>query len=327
MVLNKKPVLWLILIAYASTYVLWGTTYIAIVIGLETLPPFIMAAIRFLVAGLVLLIIVLLTGEEIWVPGMYKNMLLGIVILTGGQGLLFWAEQYIPSGYAAILVSTLPLWYVLLDRKNWNSYFKNKLILTGLVLGFFGILLLFKKYISASTGTSVLQLLGLLAVLGACICWASGTLYYKNHANQNSMFLNLGWQLMGGFLSSLLVGFFSGEFSGFSFANVSMHSWLATMYLAVAGSLVAFIAFNWLMTVRPAAVVGTYAYVNPVIAVLLGWLMANESITVLQIAGMFIILLSAFLVNSPKYMTNKKGPATGAGSSSTKQESISNNTK
>jgi drug/metabolite transporter (DMT)-like permease len=310
MTLNKKPALWLILIAFASTYIVWGTTYIAIVIGLETLPPFIMASIRFLVAGAVLLIIALSRGENIWMAGMYKNMLLGIVILTGGQGLLFWAEQYIPSGYAAILVSTLPLWYVLLDRKHWNSYFKNKLILSGLILGFAGILLLFKKYIGASTGTSALQLLGLLAVLGACICWAAGTLYYKNQVTKGSMFLNLGWQLMGGFLSSLLVGFLSGEFTGFSFANVSMHSWLATLYLAVAGSLVAFIAFNWLMTVRPAAIVGTYAYVNPVIAVLLGWLMANESITVLQIAGMFIILFSAFLVNSPKYLVNKKQSVT-----------------
>ncbi len=310
MVHNKKPVLWLIIIAFTSTYIIWGTTYIAILIGLETLPPFIMAAIRFLIAGAVLLIIAALRREKMWVPGMYKNLLLGIVILTGGQGLLFWAEQYIPSGYAAILVSALPLWYVVLDRKNWRTYFKNKLIITGLILGFIGILLLFKKYIGASTGTNPLQILGLLAVLLACICWAAGTLYYKNHVNQNSMFLNLGWQLMGGFLSSLLVGILSGELTGFSFTNVSMHSWLATIYLAVAGSLVAFIAFNWLMTVKPAAIVGTYAYVNPVIAVLLGWLMANESITMLQIAGMFIILLSAFLVNSPKYTAANKESAT-----------------
>jgi drug/metabolite transporter (DMT)-like permease len=308
MVPEKKPALWLILIAFASVYIIWGTTYIAILIGIETLPPFLMAAIRFLVAAIVLLMISVLRGEKVLVPGMFKNMLLGIVILTGGQGLLAWAELYIPSGYAAILVSTLPLWYVLLDRGNWNNYFKNKLILAGLILGFCGILLLFKKYIGDATGNSFLQLLGLAAVLGACICWTSGTLYFKNHVNKGSMFLNLGWQLTGGFLSSLLVGFFSGEFTGFSFTDVSMHSWLATLYLALAGSLVAFIAFNWLMTVRPAAVVGTYAYVNPVIAVLLGWLMANENITITQVAGMFVILLSAFLVNSPKYLSNSKQP-------------------
>ncbi len=300
--LQKKPVLWLVLTAFIVVYILWGTTYIAIVIGLETLPPFIMAAIRFLIAGGILLIFSMLRGENLWVPGIYKNLMLGVVILTGGQGLLIWAEQYIPSGYAAIIVSSLPLWYVLLDKKNWNIYFKNKLILTGLVLGFFGILLLFQKYIGVPGGTHLLQVLGMVAVVFACICWATGTLYYKNHVNQNSIFLNLGWQLTGGFLSSLAIGFISGEFSGFSFARVSMHSWLATIYLAVIGSLVAFIAFNWLLTVKPAAIVGTYAYVNPVIAVILGWLIADENINLLQIAGMIIILLSAFLVNSPKYV-------------------------
>jgi drug/metabolite transporter (DMT)-like permease len=310
MVLNKKPALWLILVAFACTYIIWGTTYLAILIGLETLPPFIMAAIRFLIAGSVLLIIAAIRGEKIWVQGVYKNMLLGIVILTGGQGLLAWAELYIPSGYAAILVSTLPLWYVLLDRKNWKIYFKNRLIITGLILGFGGILLLFKKYLGTSTGTSVLQLLGLLAVLGACVCWAAGTLYSKNNVNKSSIFINLGWQLIGGFLSCLLIGFISGELTGFSFANVSLNSWLATLYLAVAGSLIAFIAFTWLMTVRPAAIVGTYAYINPVIAVLLGWLMANESITLFQVAGMIIILFSAFLVNSPKYMSGNTKPTT-----------------
>jgi len=303
----KKPALWLILVAFAATYIIWGTTYIAILVGIKTLPPFLMAAIRFAIAGVVMLAVAAIRGENLFVNGVFKNMILGIVILTGGQGLLAWAELYIPSGYAAILVSTLPLWYVLLDRKNWSSYFKNKLILTGLILGFAGILLLFEKYLRASsTASGVLQVLGLFAVLGACVCWASGTLYYKNQASRGSMFINLGWQLMGGFLSSMLIVFLTGEFSGFSLDSVSPASWLATVYLAVAGSLGAFIAFTWLMTVKPPAVVGTYAYVNPVIAVLLGWLLANENITVLQIAGMIIILFSAFLVNSPKYIAGDK---------------------
>lgn len=312
MALDKKPSAWLVIMAYTATYILWGTTYFAVLIGLQTLPPFIMAAVRFLMAGLVLLLIVYIKKEKLVVPGIYKNMFLGVIILTGGQGLLFWSEQYIASGTAAILVSALPLWYVLLDSKNRHTYFSNKLIISGLVLGFFGILLLFKKYLGASGGNTEWQLYGLLAVIGACICWASGTLYYKNNVNQSSMLLNLGWQLIGGFLSSLLVAFFSREFSGFTFANVSMHSWLATLYLAVAGTLLAFVAFSWLLTVRPAAVVGTYAYVNPVIAVLLGWLMANEGISFLQIVGMGIILFSAFLVNSPKYL-GKKNKTQGVG--------------
>ncbi len=306
MTLKKLPSIWLIILAYLATYVLWGTTYFAVLVGLQTLPPFIMAALRFFMAAVVLLLVVYIKGEKIIVPGIYKNMLLGVIILTGGQGLLFWSEQYIASGTAAILVSALPLWYVLLDTKNRKIYFSNKLIISGLVLGFFGILLLFKKYMGASSGNTQWQLFGLLAVIGACMCWASGTLYYKNNANQNSLFLNLGWQLAGGCLSSLIVAFLTLEFKNFSLENVSMNSWLATIYLAVAGTLIAFVAFSWLLTVRPAAIVGTYAYVNPVIAVLLGWLLANEGISFLQIIGMIIILLSAFLVNSPKYLEKKK---------------------
>ena len=307
MELNKNPALYLIILAFASTYILWGTTYYAVLIGLKTLPPFIMGAVRFLIAGVVLLIICYVRRrEKMWNRAIYKDLVLGTVILTGGQGLLFFSELYIPSGYAAILVSTLPLWYVLLDRKNWPVYFSNKLILLGLFLGFCGILLLFERYIGASTGAGTTRFIGLIAVIGACICWASGTLYYKNHADQSSLFLNLGWQLIGGFLSSLVVAFFCGEFHGFVVAGVSLNSWLATVYLAIAGSVIAFTAFSWLLTIRPAAIVGTYAYVNPVIAVLLGSLMANEEISLLQIAGMCIILFSAFLVNSPKYWGKNK---------------------
>ena len=193
----------------------------------------------------------------------------------------------------------------MLDVGNRKAYFSNKIIIAGLILGFLGILLLFEKYIGVSTGNTRWQIYGFIAVIAGCICWAAGTLYYKNHVKQGSLFLNLGWQLIGGFLSSLLVAASSMEFTNFSFQHVSIHSWLATAYLAVAGTLLAFVAFNWLLTVRPAAVVGTYAYVNPVIAVILGWLFANETINALQVAGMVVILFSAFLVNSPKYVTNK----------------------
>ena len=301
MIQKQQPAFWLILIAFSCTYILWGTTYFAVLVGLKTLPPFLMAALRFLLAGIVLLLVILLKREKLWRKGMHKNILVGTVILTGGQGLLFWSEQYIPSGYAAILVSTLPLWYVLLDNKNRSFYLKSKTIIAGLLLGFFGILLLFERYIITASGITTKQIFGILAALGGSICWVTGTLYYKNHVDQKFIFLNLGWQLMGGFFSSVLISFLSGELSKFSFAAVSVDSWLATVYLAVAGSLVAFISFSWLLSVLPAAIVGTYAYVNPVIAVLLGWMFANESITVLQISGMIVILLSAILVNSAKY--------------------------
>lgn len=299
--IKEKPATWLVVMAFAAIYIIWGTTYVAIVIGIKTLPPFIMAAIRYIIAAVVLLIICKIRGEVIIVKDAVQKMLLGAVILTGGQASLFWAEKYIESGFTAIIVSTLPLWYVLLDRRLWGSYFKNKYIITGLILGFIGIIILFRQHASISTdGNSIMQFWGLVSILGACVFWVIGTLYYKNHENSDSLFLNLGWQLMGGCLSSLLVGFVCGELNGFSFVNVSSESWLAVIFLAVAGSLVAFIAFNWLMTVKPAAIVGTYAYVNPVIAVILGWLIADETITGLQVIGMAIVLTSAFMVNVNK---------------------------
>lgn len=296
----------LVVFAFAAVYILWGTTYLAIVIGLETIPPFLMAALRFAVAAVFLFGICIFRKDEIFSRVLYKNLLPGVVILTGGQGLLFWSEQYISSGTAAILVSSLPLWYVLLDRKNWKTYAANKLVMAGLFLGFAGIIIMFQRYLNWPEGSGTMQMLGIVAVLMAGICWALGTLWTKNHGNEYSIFANVGWQLVGGLLSCLVVAFCSGELSHFSVSSVSLRSVLATLYLALIGSVIAFVAFHWLMTVRPPAVVGTYAYVNPVIAVLLGWLVADEQITLDQIAGMIVILVSAFLVNSPKYFRRQQ---------------------
>ena len=302
---GTQPKLLLVIAAFFCTYIVWGTMYIGIVIGLRTLPPFIMASLRFALAGLILFLVCALRGENLLPVGFYRNLLLGTVIITGGQGLLFWSEQYIASGSAAILYATLPLWYVALDKRNRSFYFRNRWILVSLLIGFCGIVLLFE-----SGNTIALHArsapAGILAVLGGCICWASGTLYYKNHPGQGSLFLNLSWQLAGGVLSSLLISYFSGEFTHFTLAQVSGASWMATIYIALAGSLAAFIAFNWLLTVRPAAVVGTYAYVNPAVALLLGWIIAHETIRPLQIIAMLVILGSAFLVNRVRYRSMLK---------------------
>ncbi|MDE3212805.1 MAG: EamA family transporter [Bacteroidota bacterium] len=279
--------------------------YIGIVIGLKTLPPFIMASFRFGLAALILFLVCFLRGEK-WVSGgIYQNLVLGTIIITGGQGLLFWSEQYIASGSAAILYATLPLWYVLLDRRNRGFYLRNRWVLVSLIIGFLGIILLFRSASAIALHHNDAPI-GILAVLGGCICWASGTLYYKNHPNSRSLLWNLAWQLTGGVISSLLISYFSGEFVHFTLRQVSMDSWLATVYITLAGSLAAFIAFNWLLTVRPAAVVGTYAYVNPAVALLLGWAIAHETIRPLQIMAMGVILVSAFLANSVRYRSANK---------------------
>jgi drug/metabolite transporter (DMT)-like permease len=308
--MNKaaNPAKWLILLAFTATYVIWGTTYLAIVLGLKTFTPFIMALVRFLIAGSVLLIISLVRKEKLFVSTVLRSMLLGAVILGGGQGTLFWAEKYISSGYAAILVSTLPLWFVVMDKRQWHHYFHNKYIIGGIALGFIGILLLFKNNFAPAGAAAFnhMQTIAVCAMIGSCICWSAGAMYHKYQpVKGTSIYHESGWQLIGGMLTCLIVSLITGEWNSFSFAQVTPSSWWSVIYLAVAGSLGAFVAYNWLLTVRPPAVVGTYAYVNPVIAVLLGCLIANEKVDAWQLAGMFVILLAALLVNIPKYQSLK----------------------
>ncbi|ELR73273.1 Permease of the drug/metabolite transporter (DMT) superfamily [Fulvivirga imtechensis AK7] len=294
--------------AFAAIYFIWGTTYLAIVIGLEGFPPFLMAAVRFIVAGLPLVGYCVFKGEKFpTASALVKNAVLALVVLAGGQGLLIWSEQYIASGYAAVLVATLPIWFVIMDKTNWKTYFSNPYIIAGVVLGFLGILLLFKDTIS---GTSMnenvrLELIASLAVLLGSVCWVAGTLYHRTNPAPGSIYLNLGWQLIIGSVICSVISVSAGELTSFTFTHISWRAWSAVLYLSVAGSIIAFIAYTWLLTQKPSAVVGTYAYINPVVAVFLGWLLADEVINTNQLVGMSIILGSAILVNITRAQVQK----------------------
>ena len=292
----------MIILAFAAIYLIWGTTYVTILIGLEDIPPFILATIRFAIVS-VLVISWCLLKREPMPPKRFivQNMLLGVVMMGGGQSILFWAEVYIPSGYAAILVATIPIWFVILDKSQWSYYFSNKFIISGIVIGFFGILLLFKERMDASVYADPMGLLASLGVLFGSICWVSGSLYYRYHPTSGSVYSNLGWQMLGGTVFCFLISLTTGEWQQFSWTAVGWEAWSAVVYLAVASSIIALAAYYWLLGQMPAAVVGTYAYVNPLVAVLLGWLIAGEVISVLQLTGMLVILFGATLINFPKY--------------------------
>lgn len=289
----------LIFLAFIAIYFIWGTTYLAIRVGLEGFPPFLMASIRFILAGVILLAYCIYKGEKL--PSrasLIKNAIIGVIVLIGGQGLLFWSEQYIDSGYAAVLVATLPIWFVVMDRKNWNTYFTNPYIITGVILGFSGILLLFKDTLQGSFSENVrMQLLASVAVLIGSICWVVGTLYNRSRPARGSMYSNLGWQLVIASGVSLSISFGLGELTTFTFTGISANAWFSVLYLVIAGSVIAFVAYTWLLTQKPSAVVGTYAYINPIVAVFLGWLLAGEVISFYQLLGMTVILASAILVN------------------------------
>ncbi len=307
---QETPLKLTVLLAFAAVYIIWGTTYLAIVIGLKSFPPFILASIRYVTAAVILLAICAIKGEQIFIRSAVKSMLTGAVVLTGGQAILFWAEKYIASGLTAVLVSTLPIWFVILDKSQWRNYFSNKYIIAGLITGFCGILLLFQKFLfgNSQDNNSKYQLLAVIVVLLSCIFWVSGSLYSKYRPVPGSLFLKVGWQLTGGLASCLIISFLFGEYKIFSFAQVTASSWAAVLYLAIAGSIVAFGAYTWLIKVKPAAVVGTFAYVNPVIAVLAGCLIANEKVSVYQLSGMVIILVAAFLINKKDLSDAKVNP-------------------
>ncbi len=290
-----------ILLAFAAIYIVWGTTYLTVKIGLETIPPFAMASMRYFIAGILLLVYCSIKKESVFAADRIMNFLLGACMLTLGQGLLFWVEKYISSGLTAVFGATLPIWYIVADVKNWKFNFQNKLTLASIGIGFIGILLLFAEPSeSPEPQAKGMALIASVAAVASCYCWAVGSLYYTHHKKNGSVFANVGWQLMGGMVCCALISFLSGEGANFSISKISMASALATVYMAIAASIVALIALYWLLDRRPAPVVGTYAYVNPVIAVILGYFIAREKISILQIAAMTLILVAAWMANQVK---------------------------
>jgi drug/metabolite transporter (DMT)-like permease len=297
----------LIIVSFFSIYVIWGSTYFAILMGLEGFPPFMLASFRFAIAGIILTTYCYLKQPSI--PNnvsILKNSILGLIVLVGGQGMIIWAEQFISSGNTAVIVSSLPMWYIILDKSNRRSYFSNKFIISGIIIGFIGIAFLFFDQLKLEESKSFgrMTFLGYFAVILSMFCWVSGTLYHRNNIKTGSILTNLSWQLITASVIGLFISYFSGEFKGFSLSKVSFESWIALLYLAIAGSLIAFTAYTWLLTQRPAVIVGTYAYINPIIAVFLGWMVANESVSKLQIFAMLIIFFSAYIINRNKIKEN-----------------------
>ncbi|SMO52105.1 EamA family transporter [Solitalea koreensis] len=304
---GAAPNKWLIALAFAAIYLIWGSTYLAILIALKSITPFLMACMRFFIAGVFLSAWCILKKEKApSIKSIQKNAISGVLMLSIGSGSVIWAEQYLPSGTTAIIVATLPFWFILLDKKQWANYFSDKLIILGVLLGFGGVILLFggigatKQHISER---EMMQIISVFVLVGAGIAWVFGSLYAKYKPTTDSTMINVSIQLLVSGVFSLLASLIAGELSIFSFKSVTHDAWLALLYLAIMGSLVAYISYVWLITVCPPVQVGTYAYVNPVIAVVLGGLFANEPFTLKQILALGVILIGVLFVNLPKYKT------------------------
>lgn len=304
---KPAPTLWLI-IAFALVYVVWGSTYFFIQMAINGFPPFMMGAVRFLVAGGLMLGWCAFKGDTLWIK---KDVITaatsGLLMLVGGMGIVIWAERTLPSAMVAIIVSIGPLWFVLLDKPNWNSNLRSVTTVTGVIIGFAGVLLLFGEAILNSMDGSFtreqLTSLGLL-VFGPGL-WALGGLYSKKRPGSGPARLATAWQMFAAGLVYLPISALHNEFAGFDASAVPTSAWLAIAYLIVFGSIIAFSAYVWLLSVRPATQVSTHAYVNPVIAVLLGVFFGGENISGWQLLGLGVILVSVLLINYRQYFNKK----------------------
>jgi len=288
------PAIWSALIA---VYLIWGSTYLAIRYAVETMPPFLMAAVRFIISGGFLYALRRFSGDPRPNAVEWRSAtIIGIFLLVGGNGGVVWAEQFVTSSLAALLVATVPLWMVLMDAFRPAGHWPGLLAVAGILIGFGGVVLLIRSVAGSADTTN---LLGAAALILASLAWSIGSLYGRNARLPASQLLGTAMEMLAGGVALLLLATVLGEWSDLDIATVSRRSVLALVYLTVIGSS-AFVAYVWLLRVAPTPLVATYAYVNPLVAVLLGYFLAQEPMTVRTLLAAALILGSVALVSMPQ---------------------------
>lgn len=284
-----------IILGFAAIYILWGSTYLAIRFAVATLPPLLMAGTRHLIAGLILYFIVRRFGGAPR-PEMRhwrSAVLLGALLLLGGNGLVSWAEQSVHSGIAALIVAAVPFWMVLLNAAH-ERHRPRLPVLLGLALGVAGlVILLLPDFRGASAHVNPA---GAVVLLMATFCWATGSLYAHKAPLPKSLFLGIAMEMIAGGACCWIAGLGIGESAALNLDLITLKSVLSLAYLIVFGSLAGFSAYVWLLKVSTPARVSTYAFVNPVIAVLLGWLFAGEAVTPRVLLAGAVIVAAVSLI-------------------------------
>ncbi|MDO6434866.1 EamA family transporter [Flavitalea sp. BT771] len=300
--MNTKKIL--IILAFIAIYFIWGTTYLANLFGLQGMKPFVLSTLRYTAAAVILLVWCFVRRLSFPKGGQLKVLAIsGLLMLGGGAGFVVIGEQYINSGHAAVIIATEPLLFLLMDKKSWRTNFSDKWMLTGLLLGFTGIFM-FSRF-TAATGTAmggVMETIkGTVLVLLSSVFWVSGTLYARRHqVSHSSGVADAAVQHLAAAIACCVIALSQGEWGSFSPSEIPTTTWGALAFLVVMGSLVAFIAFSWLIKVRPPAIVSTHTYVNPVVAVVIGCLIAKEQIAPMQIAALVMVLAGVVLTAMKK---------------------------
>ncbi|HLO28373.1 MAG TPA: EamA family transporter [Anaerolineales bacterium] len=300
-----KTKIWIALVAL---YIVWGSTYLAIRFSVETIPPFLHASLRFLISGAILFIWRRAAGDPAPTVSNWKSTaIVGAGLLLGGNGLVAWAEQHVPSGIAALMITTSPFWLVLFESLRAGGAKPTWQAILGLFVGFGGVFILIGPA-EIMGGEGSFDTFSIILLLLAPLFWSMGSIYAKNADMPRSTLLSTGMQMLTGAVALFIVSLIKGELNGFSFGLVSMRSWLGLAYLITFGSLIGFVSYGWLLHNAPISLMSTYAYVNPVVAVLLGNLLANEPLNGRILIAAAIIIGSVFLINSARQLKVKTEP-------------------
>lgn len=287
------------IIAFASIYIIWGSTYLGIRVAVETIPPFFMGAGRFLLAGTLLLLLVQLRGAPRPTARQWRdNAIIGAFLLLGGNGFVSLAEKTLPSGLTALIIGIQPVFMVLTEWAWPGGHRPGRATFIGLLLGFAGVAYLVSPW--QSIATTNIHLPSVALVLLACASWAYGSIWSRHVKNPAPPFQASALQMLGGSVALFAGGLIHGDLSAFKLSAISGASLGAFFYLAFVGSLVGFSTFVWLMKHTTPARVSTYAYVNPVVAVILGWLILNETITPRTLLAAVLIVTGVVIINTQK---------------------------
>lgn len=284
-----------LVVAFAMIYLVWGSTYLAIAYVVQTIPPFFAIGSRFVVAGGLLFIFLRARGIKTPAKLQSRNAaVVGTLTLGLGTSLVAWAELHITSGMAALLVTSVPFWMVLLDWTMLKGEAPNRYVITGLVLGLGGITLL--VWPELALGASSTNGLAVLGVVFASVSWSVGSLRSKMMSMPDNLFMSSAVQMLAGGTAVSVVGLIFGEAVGFSFSALSTDSILGWWYLVVFGSLGGFSSYVWLLRNAPPKQIASYAFVNPVVAVILGAWIANETVSPRMVVAIFVLVIAVGLI-------------------------------
>jgi len=294
---QSRPPHWKTLLAFAIIYLVWGSTFLAIRVGVREVPPFLLAGIRFFAAGIVLYIWMRAQGtasptRHEWAAA----SLLAVLIFVCDYGLLFWAEKRVPSGIAAVMMATIPVFMALAEILFLRTQHLTLRLGFALLVGISGVAVLVSR--SVSFGGTPIDPAGALALVVSAISWSLASVLTRKLRLPESKVMSSGAQMLAGGIFLTLTAAMLGEFSGFHVRAVSVGAWLALVYLIVAGSIVGFTAYVWLIHHESPTRVGTYAYINPVVAVLIGYFLGGEALGARTVLGTAFVLVSVVVITT-----------------------------